>query len=332
MISHRHRCIYVKVPKCASTTVLDWFAAHGGGRHSFRPYWYGGLLAQRVQAVARTINLYPDYRTFSFVRNPYERFVSTWRSARGVAASQTLLAGNWPGPESYDNLGDFAQLCNELLADFRHRWGRDAEAFFRAHAEREYGPAGIKLKHLGWVVSHIPPQTDFLPNCNPERLFGVPRVNADRLSFIGSVETLDSDFAELSALLGLSRHPLPVSNASGTGGRYAALYDAATRRIVEEIYADDLAFTGFGFDGGRTASAPPYAQARDRSAADTTPASNVSTLAQTGTGNRRGLRTRSARAWQRLAALEIMAEERMVRSATVRRVLRPLKVLRGLPR
>ena len=37
MISHRHRCIYVKVPKCAGTSVLDWFVTHGGGRHSFRP-------------------------------------------------------------------------------------------------------------------------------------------------------------------------------------------------------------------------------------------------------------------------------------------------------
>lgn len=321
MISHRHRCIYVKVPKCASTTVLDWFAAHGGGRHSFRPYWYGGLLAERVPALARAINLYPDYRTFSFVRNPYERFVSTWQSARGVAASQTLLAGNWPGPEQYDSLADFAELCHELLADFRHLWGRDAEEFFRLHAEREYGPARIKLKYLGWVVSHIPPQTDFLPDCNPGRLFGVPRVNGDPLAFLGSVETIESDFAQLSALLDLPRYPLPLSNPSTTGGegRHAALDDTATRRLVEEIYADD-----FAFHGEKPKETPRF---------DIKPASHVSTP-EPGRrpGRRRTLRTAVARAWQRLAAFEIMAEELIIRSATVRRVLGPLKVLRRLPR
>ena len=36
VISHRHRCIYVKFPKCASTSVPEWFAAHGGGGPSFR--------------------------------------------------------------------------------------------------------------------------------------------------------------------------------------------------------------------------------------------------------------------------------------------------------
>ena len=321
MISHRHRCIYVKVPKCASTTVLDWFAAHGGGRHSFKPYWYGGLLTERVPAVARAINLYPDYRTFSFVRDPYERFVSTWQSARGVAASQTLLAGNWPGPEQYDNLADFGELCRELLADFRHRWGRDAEDFFRVHAEREYGPARIKLKYLGWVVSHIPPQTDFLPDCNPARLFGVPRVNADPLAFLGSVETIESDFAQLSTLLELPGHPLPVSNRSATGGQghNASFDDTAIRRLVEETYADDFAFLEPG--------------TKETRGSDVKPAPRVSTLTpRRRRGRRSSLTAAVARAWQRLTALEIMAEELMIRSATVRRVLRPLKVLRRLPR
>ena len=53
MISHRHRCIYVKVPKCASTSVLEWFAAHGGGRPSFRPAWHGGPMSQRLPDTAR---------------------------------------------------------------------------------------------------------------------------------------------------------------------------------------------------------------------------------------------------------------------------------------
>ena len=86
MISHRHRCIYVKVPKCASTSVLAWFAAHGAGRQSFRPAWHGGPMSKRLPGTAHAMNLYPDYFTFTFLRNPYERFVSLWLDLRRVAS------------------------------------------------------------------------------------------------------------------------------------------------------------------------------------------------------------------------------------------------------
>ena len=65
MISHRYKCIYVKVPKCASTTVPDWFSMHGKGHRIVKPWWYGGLLCEWVQAVARIMNLYPDYATLT---------------------------------------------------------------------------------------------------------------------------------------------------------------------------------------------------------------------------------------------------------------------------
>ncbi|MXX62560.1 MAG: sulfotransferase family protein [Holophagales bacterium] len=317
MISHRHRCIYVKVPKCASTTILDWFADHGGGWHSYRPDWYGGLLAERGRDLARLINLYPDYFTFSFVRNPYARFVSIWRHARRVAASRTRLSADWPGPERYGSLGEFAELCSELRADFKDRWGRDARDFFRANAGREYGPDGIALRYLRFVVIHMPPQTDFLPDCNPDLLFGVRRVNADPLSFLGGVETMDVDFAQLAARLGLPDDRLPVRNASGMGdGCWADHYDAAARRLVEDLYAEDLAFTGCTFNGARPAVATrvPRAGAPPR-----------------GT-RRRSPRTLPARAWRRLTALEIMAEERLVRWPAAVRLFRPFRVLRGFPR
>lgn len=92
MISHRYRCIYVKVPKRASTAVRDWFLAHGGGRHSFSPSWYPGPMAHRIQSVGRVLELHPDYFTFSFVRNPYRRFVSIYRHASRLAEARRLFA------------------------------------------------------------------------------------------------------------------------------------------------------------------------------------------------------------------------------------------------
>lgn len=316
MISHRYKCIYVKMPKCASSSLLWWFQEHGQGWNSFRPYWYGGLLALRIQGLARIINLYPDYATFAFVRNPYARFVSVYLHLRRIA--EVRPGGLRGHPDDYGTLREFAELCHELLDDFRPRWGREARAFYEANAEREYGPRRLRLKQLGFVTGHALPQTDFLPDCHPRRLYGVRRVNDDPLSFIGRVEEIEEDFARLADMLALPDIPLPRRNSSGHDGRdpYADYYDDATRRLVEEIYAADFEFTGYGFQDGRTTVAVP-APGFPRMAAHPARDRNPATLPR--------------RLWRRLCALEIRAETRIIRSARMRRLLRSLKKLRGLP-
>ena len=319
VISHRHRCIYVKVPKCASASVLDWFLTHGGGWHSFRPWWYGGLLSERIQEVTRALNLYPDYTTFSFMRNPYGRFVSIYLYLRRLAQAQAGDAGAHCA--DYGTFREFAELCREVLDDFGPLWGRAARAFFRAHGDREYGPGRIRLKHFGFVTGHARRQTDFLPDCNRECLFGVARVDDAPLSFVGSVEDMAADWRRLGGLLGLPAVALPGCNAAepGTGrGRregYAAYYDGATRRLVEDIYAADLDFTGCGFDDGRVSIA--VAGRRASCAAAHLP---------------RGAGSRLARAWHRVRSFEVGVEDRSLRNDALRRILRPLGRVRGLPR
>ena len=316
MISHRHRCLYVKVPKCASSSVLDWFAAHGGGRYSFRPAWHGGPMSKRLPAVAQAMNLYPDYFTFAFLRNPYERFVSLWLDLRRVARRR-----RGAGAEGFATLREFAEFSAELLADLGPCWGRDAADAFRAKRGRAYGPGQVRLGDLGWSADHLWPQTAFVPDCNPARLFGVARANPAPLSFIGSVGRLDEDFARLGELLGLPRAPLPRRNAMGPGSglerqrRYATYYDGATRRLVEALYAADLEFTGCGFDDGRTAVAVPGRGTGRRR--DVRPP------------GRRPLRTLPARVWRELWSLEAGAEARLLRVAAALRVMRPLAAWRG---
>ena len=318
MISHRHRCIYVKVPKCASTSVLEWFAAHGGGRPSFRPAWHGGPMARRLPGTAQAMNLYPDYFTFTFLRNPYERFVSTWLHLRRLARDRR---GGAAEAEGLASLRGFAELATELLGDFGPCWGREAVAAFRARRGRAYGPGGVRLGAFGWSADHLWPQTAFVPDCHPARLFGVARASADPLSFIGSVGRLDEDFARLAALLDLPAAPLPRLRDSGAGSgaerarRYAGYYDGATRRLVEALYAADLAFTGFGFDDGRTAVAVP---AHPCGAPPRRPAPG-----------RRPLRTLPARAWRAVWSRQAGLEARILGVPAVRRAVRPLALLRG---
>ena len=83
MISHCHRCICA--PECASQGVLERFAAHGVGHHSFRPATHGGPISLRIRGTARAMNLNPNYFTGTFLRSPYEQFVALWPDLRRVA-------------------------------------------------------------------------------------------------------------------------------------------------------------------------------------------------------------------------------------------------------
>ena len=279
-------------------------------------------MSRRLPGTARAMNLYPDYFTFTFLRNPYERFVSLWLDLRRVARERRG-GGREAGREAacLASLRGFAEFSAEVLADFGPCWGRDAAAAFRARRDRVYGPGRLRLGDLGWSADHLWPQTAFLPDCNRARLFGVARANAEPLSFIGSVGRLDEDFARLSELLGLPGGAFPRRNARGAGTaaarsrRYAAHYDGVTRRLVEELYASDLAFTGCGFDDGRGAVTVPR-RASGLAARRPAPA-------------RRPAGTLPARAWHALWSLSAVVEARIVRLPAVWRALRPLALRRG---
>ena len=317
MISHRYKCMFFQVPKCASTTICDWLSMHGKAHRIVKPWWYGGLLCERGQAVTQVMNLYPDYFTFTFVRNPYERFVSLF-----LDATRRYAARGFPG--DLGSLRDFTELCRDVLGDTGHLWGREARDFFRENGEREYGPGRVKLRYLAWVTYHARAQVDFLPDCNPQRLFGVRRDNDAPLSFIGTVEEVDADFRRVRAILGLPAFELPNRNTSGLGTgserrrRYRGYYDDATRRLVEDLYAADLEFTGCGFEEGRTTVAVAARNAR----APRTPAP---------AGVKEGRKVFLSRLWFNLSSSEICVRAWYIRHLVIQHLLRPLGRLCRLP-
>ena len=315
VISHRHRCIYVTVPKCASTSLGEWLLAHAGARHAFPPHWYPGTLPHRLQWAARALNLYPDYFTFTFLRDPCRRFASLYRHANRLAEQRALLHPR--APAGYGTLAEFAELCAELLDDSRDLWGPPATAWFRDNAGRRYGPSGLPLRDLAFVFAHARPQVDFLPDRNPHRLYAVARPRPAPLGFIGTVETLAADFARLQERLDLPRLPLPRHNASTStpGPVKAPRCDAATRRLVEELYAEDLAFAA--------------------SRADDAPAPCGAAAGVHHRDIERGrlhapspLAMRVRRACFAVFSLEIGLERRIRRAPTLRRPLSPLVRLR----
>lgn len=81
------------------------------------------------------------------------------------------------------------------------------------------------------------------------------------VDFIGRFERLQQDFDAACDLAGIPRLQLPRTNAAA-GPSLAEIYDAASIRTVERLYAHDIERFGYSFADGRGRSvAAPLTQA-----------------------------------------------------------------------
>ena len=198
VICHKYKCIFIHIPKCAGTTVEHYFEELGSRRY----YDVQPLPVLRREGLAKAINLYPHYFTFTFVRNPYARFISFYFFGLHLAACRNEHAG-------YDTLHECIELVRDLLP-IEHR--EDLEG-------RRFGPHGTSnISSLVYAWLHSKHQTDHVLDCNPSRYFGVPRINNAPCSFIGRQETFARDFEcwTSSAHLGVLSSPSTSWAIAGT--------------------------------------------------------------------------------------------------------------------
>jgi len=215
MISHVHKCIFIHVPKCGGTSIECYLREHASALgHLPEP---GLDLTLRREGLAQVLNRHPDYFVFTFVRHPLDRLVSTWRHS---------LRGGRPYYDRPVRDLTFAEYVR-IVAE-----GRVAEqsAFDRYH---------------------LLPQVTFIPGASRRTLFGISLLPEVACGFVGRFERLDDDFREVCRRLGIVEHILPRRNAAPqeTGDRqrhWSERYDAATIRLVEEHYRDDM--EAFGYD------------------------------------------------------------------------------------
>jgi hypothetical protein len=101
-----------------------------------------------------------------------------------------------------------------------------------------------------WSFTHFLPQCHFI--CIDQRL-GV--------DFVGFYENLAEDFAIVAKRIG---RPTVLREENRLGGRardYREYYNDETRKIVAEVYAEDIALLGYSFDNS---SLPTQLAARDQ--------------------------------------------------------------------
>ena len=218
MISDKHKCIFIHIPKTAGTSIenaLGHFKEVQRGVQDHRPISeiepvsFNELLkilrSRNASVIKRkiqkTINdkktnfkkKYDTYFKFTFVRNPWSRVFSWYK--------------------------------NVMRDDFhKKRFGVEADCTFRDFLNLHLDQFEIKPQ-LFWLI---------------DKKGNIP------FDFIGRFENLENDFLHLADLIGLKDKVLPKLIVGG-GERYTDHYNSELKDIVYKKYLEEILFFKFEY-------------------------------------------------------------------------------------
>lgn len=190
-----HRAFFIHIPKTAGTSIYDSLAMPK------LPFTHAPALILR--------HLYPaefaTYFSFAFVRNPWDRMVSTFEFLR----NETV----WPEQRGWA----LRHIGEQSFGDFVLRLNRDP--VYRA---------SIFAYNFFYT----------------QKYFVTDRQGQTIVDRILKFEELTTGFAELATRFGSSQ-PLAHSRKTQGRSGYEAYYDAETWAIVGRLYADDVKAFGY---------------------------------------------------------------------------------------
>lgn len=193
-----YRCIFVHLPKTGGVSIVKTLFGNGGG-------WHTGIKAYQDKFSQKTFD---EYFKFTFVRNPFDRFISAYFYLQEGGSNRTEADRKW----AQEHIGHF-----ENFSDFVKIWVTEDNI----------------QKYI-----HFRPQIDFLTDKNGKNC----------MDFVGRFENLSADYAKIVAQLGAESKSLPHLNPSKKKKSFRNCYlDKETIEIVRKVYARDLAAFGYDF-------------------------------------------------------------------------------------
>ncbi len=240
IISHEHRFIFIHILKTGGESVTAALEPTLG-RHdivlkSESDIWLKSLLHSRYReldglrkhSTARAVQaalpeqIWRDYFTFTFVRDPVDRAVSLYKYIAMVSDRR-----------------DRRRL--------RHLWyrttqrGRNADpaAWRVTKAFRETNSFSEFIRH---------PDCATATGMRPQVSFVTDRKGRMLLDYVGKLEHLDHDFADVTAQLGLHVGPLPRVNVSRVSEPRIAHIEVTDddRTLLRARYRRDIEMFGYG--------------------------------------------------------------------------------------
>jgi hypothetical protein len=211
LISHRYKCIFAHVPKCAGTSLkeqleLDFVAG---------PYWHC-TWEEATAAVGEVVMR--AYLKFAVVRNPWERVVSAWKMFEQKP---------WCRQARSYSLAEFLAVVTDEKIGFRDRHRSEAE-------RRKWMQSPENIRH----------------HCLPCLLpyYGmVDRTGQVRMDRVIGYDRLDAGLNEVFERIGAPARALRKENTT-QHAHYSNYYDPASRHAVSRYYAGDIRAFGFRFE------------------------------------------------------------------------------------
>jgi hypothetical protein len=229
MISHSHKFIFIHIPKCGGTTIessLKRYASDVTGYHA-------SVRAKRLRnkELFDALDTYENYHTFSFIRNPFERILSTYAHFHSIGKVKT-------------NFKTFIFNVSKFL-------DQDFESLYK---QVPYNHTNLKFKlptlpPFNLLNIHKYPFEDMDANgagnvgyhCLPQTFFPL-----SKLDYIGKQENLQNDFNKVCSALNIETIKLPFLNKH-KHKHYTEYYDDETREIVAKKYRKDIEYFGYKF-------------------------------------------------------------------------------------
>jgi hypothetical protein len=137
MICHKHRAIFIHIPKTGGTSVEAVMTGHDWWRHGEHPKHSGvrALLGKRY-----AVDLWNSYFKFTIIRNPWDRLWSYWQFAKNTTGvqlpfKQFIQSGNLPRQQCsllhdhdlrvrFDSILKFEEFPDNFAAMYESQWGK----------------------------------------------------------------------------------------------------------------------------------------------------------------------------------------------------------------
>ena len=217
-------CGFVHIPRTGGSSIRKALSNYSylgdkGGHLSVSGLWEESQ-ENRLQVNSNTF-------WFAFVRNPWDRFVSSYSYLK-----------NQPDTKR-------GRLFNELIKPFRT---------FKDFVMNIDGPhvrntLAVIAKTRGDSFSSFRrlSTTNLCDHFAPQRLFTKDARGAETLDFIGRFENLQKDFNVVREKIGVPACTLPLTNTSNHKP-YQAYYDDESRKVIEWEYNGDIEEFGYSYD------------------------------------------------------------------------------------
>ena len=204
MISYKHRCIFVHIPKSGGSSINHQFLPikverkHliGNYKSRFQPMEWG-LQHLRASYILGEVgyDIFSKFFKFSFVRNPWDKLVSQYFYTK---SPQRHALREWIG----------------ITID----------STFDEYIEKVYNANPLVLQHPHWAR-----QYEFLYDTQGNQM----------VNFIGKFENLKEDYNTICTILKTKKSKLPHYNQS-VRNHYTEYYNNKTKKMVEEVYIKDI--------------------------------------------------------------------------------------------